>query len=595
MRLALLTSKIEPKLLLAPISNIFTQTFYTLMPVGFTSILISIYEKGQTNNYSFNQTFWGIILATGIFAAINLILYIYGRIISFINEFALIDFRARFKERSFVLIKQVDYEMHEKTSFLNDYTRLVDEGADDAYNCMNSLSYLASAVFSVIAIFAIFASVHYLILIFAGVMATINFLVQKKLVKLNYELSQKQQPNFRERGYVRRMFYLKDALEDIKTTDIDKLLLGINDKVGDRVIKNSDLYARKRWIIAFIADSLMNFIYPVALGFLAWYSLKNLEMSRFVALTVAASTLVWQTRGIIDNITWVEYAIAYSDYVIRVIDQKGKIETSTGEDAGGRFHSLQLENICFGYEADKQVLKNISMTIKRGEKVAIVGHNGAGKTTLIKLILRLYETSTGHRFFNGREYEALDPHCLRSHIGVVFQNFEVYAMTISENILLRPVKTPEDRVLVWDALRFCGLEEEVKSFPKGIDTELTKEFDDGGMVLSGGQRQKVAIARAYASRAELIILDEPSSSLDPISEYDLYERMMRLGEDRALIFISHRLSTTVKADRIYVIENGEIIEQGTHQDLMKISDGKYKEMFNAQAENYTEQGEKQYA
>jgi ATP-binding cassette subfamily B protein len=168
-------------------------------------------------------------------------------------------------------------------------------------------------------------------------------------------------------------------------------------------------------------------------------------------------------------------------------------------------------------------------------------------------------------------------------------------MTIGENILLRTVKTPEDRVLVWDALRFCGLEEEVKSFPKGIDTELTKEFDDGGMVLSGGQRQKVAIARAYASGAELIILDEPSSSLDPISEYDLYERMMRLGENRALIFISHRLSTTVKADRIYVIENGEIIEQGTHQDLMKINSGKYKEMFTAQAENYTEQGEKQYA
>jgi ATP-binding cassette subfamily B protein len=153
-------------------------------------------------------------------------------------------------------------------------------------------------------------------------------------------------------------------------------------------------------------------------------------------------------------------------------------------------------------------------------------------------------------------------------------------------VLLHPVNHEEDEILVYKALEFSGLKTVVDALPNGINTELTKEFESDGAVLSGGQRQKLAIARVYCQNYDLIILDEPSSALDPLAEHEIHERMLQLGDDKTLIFISHRLSTTIKADKIYLFSSGELIEQGTHKELMKIDNGIYKNMFNIQAKNY---------
>lgn len=213
-----------------------------------------------------------------------------------------------------------------------------------------------------------------------------------------------------------------------------------------------------------------------------------------------------------------------------------------------------------------------------------------GKTTIVKLLLRLYDINEGKITFNGIDYQEITPRSIRNKIGIAFQNFDVYAMSIAENILLRKVDSEEDEELVVKALQFSGLDDYVKSLPEGIHTELTREFSENGAVLSKGQMQKLAIARAFASNRPLIILDEPSSALDPLSEHDIYERMMKLGKDHALIFISHRLSSTVKADWIYVLDNGVIAEQGTHTDLMKKENGIYKKMYMVQAEKYRQNG-----
>jgi ATP-binding cassette subfamily B protein len=178
----------------------------------------------------------------------------------------------------------------------------------------------------------------------------------------------------------------------------------------------------------------------------------------------------------------------------------------------------------------------------------------------------------------------------RAMFGTVFQDFKIFSMTIAENVLMREVASEADRQLVVEALKKSRVYDKVSTLPHGIDTMLTKEFDDEGVVLSGGEFQKIAIARIFAQPAEILILDEPTSALDPIAEYEIFESMLEACEDKAVVIISHRMSSAMLADRIYYMENGSIQEAGSHVELMK-RQGKYAELFLKQAEKYVDQEE----
>ena len=248
------------------------------------------------------------------------------------------------------------------------------------------------------------------------------------------------------------------------------------------------------------------------------------------------------------------------------------------------FESIEMHNVFFGYTGGDNVLHDISFKIKRGEKISIVGYNGAGKSTLIKLIMRLYEPLSGTIMYNGRIASDYDVESYRGRIGAVFQDYRIFAATISENVLGDEF-TESDRPRVLEALHRATFDDKLAALESGIDTVLTREFDDKGTNLSGGEAQKIAIARVFAGNYDLIIMDEPSASLDPIAEYELNKQIAEFASDRTVIFISHRLSTTRHADRIYMFEDGRIIEQGSHNELMRMN-GKYAEMFTVQAEKY---------
>jgi len=251
---------------------------------------------------------------------------------------------------------------------------------------------------------------------------------------------------------------------------------------------------------------------------------------------------------------------------------------------------VRIEGLSFSYPgAEKPVLSNVNLTLHKGEVIAIVGENGAGKSTLIKLLSRLYAPDAGTIAVDGIDLKHTDPEEWRRHISVLFQDFVQYQITASENIRLADIRRPAGLFEVECAAQQSGADGVIKDLPDGYSTVLGQYFT-GGRELSVGEWQKIALARAFFRDADIVILDEPSSSLDALAEQELFRKFREIIHGRSAILISHRFSTVLMADHIYVLEHGTIVEDGTHTELMA-RNGLYATMFHAQADPYQEKPE----
>ena len=230
------------------------------------------------------------------------------------------------------------------------------------------------------------------------------------------------------------------------------------------------------------------------------------------------------------------------------------------------------------------MLHDICVSVKKGEKIALVGYNGSGKTTFVKLLVNLYRPNFGTILYNGYDVSEYSKESLIEKTGLVFQDYKLYALSIAENVYCDLVENIDEGCVAF-ALNEVNFKLDDFAFKSGIFTELTKEFTSDGIILSGGESQKVAISRVFAHDYDLIILDEPSASLDPITEYNLYRHIEKKTDGKTIIYISHRLSTTRNADRIYMFKNGRIIETGNHSELMEMN-GEYAYMYRIQAEKF---------
>jgi len=249
-------------------------------------------------------------------------------------------------------------------------------------------------------------------------------------------------------------------------------------------------------------------------------------------------------------------------------------------------HGIVFENVSFQYpNSERTVLDRVNLTIKAGEHIALVGENGAGKTTLIKLLCRLYDPTAGSIKFDGVDLKDIGLKDLRKEISVVFQDYARYHQTARDNIWFGNVELPPEESLIVEAARLAGADEVIRKLGNGgYGTMLGKWFENGAE-LSIGEWQKIALARAFLRRSQIIVLDEPTSFMDPKSEYEVFERFNRLVSHKTAIIVSHRLSTVKMVDRIYVLEHGKIAESGTHDELIRLS-GKYAYLFDRQAQNY---------
>lgn len=550
----------------------------SLIPIYAINYIVSSYESNQAN---VNK----VIIHVIIVFAILLVLLLIDFFLSCYQGYVDRNFNARIALRFYDQISKIDYDFYENPDFLNDYMRSLERGASNISQCANNSFRLIVLIFQSSSVLAILLSIHYAVIIYVLVIGIIYFLIRMIMSKLSNKYYSSIQQYNRRTWYSNRAFTLKDSNADIKTTDIDKLLLENNDNSYSKIISYHDKIISKRSILAIVCEVMVSLLYPGIIAILCLVTIKDLQLSSFASLTVAATTLasyISQFASILGMLqdNNVECKVAFNFF-----KNVGKIEGEDNNQFTEDFNNLKINNISFSYDKSYQAINDISMEINKGEKIAIVGINGAGKTTLVKLLLRLYDVDSGNILVNNQDYKTLNTKSLRKKVGAVFQNIEVYAVTIAENVLLREVKSEDDIKLVNDALKFSGLYDYVYSLKDNINTKVTREFHRQGIIFSGGQMQKLAIARGYAQDYQLFILDEPSSALDPIAEAKVYDNMLELGKNKTMIFISHRLTTTVNADKIYLFEYGKIIEQGTHKQLMELN-GQYKKMFDSQAIKY---------
>jgi len=304
--------------------------------------------------------------------------------------------------------------------------------------------------------------------------------------------------------------------------------------------------------------------------------------------TIAAQSVQGSIQGILGGFSGMYEHNLYLNNLYELMEARSSMpETATPVKVPQPMRGeIRFDNVTFAYPgAEKPALTDLSFTVKAGETLAVVGRNGAGKTTLFKLICRLYDPGEGRILIDGIDIRDFEPADLRAQIGAMFQDYVTYQATASENIGLGNVSDIGDREAIETAGKQAGADELIAGLPRGYDTALGKWFDSG-VNLSGGEWQKVALARAFMRDAKILLLDEPTSALDAQAEYDLFERLRSLTRGRTAVYISHRFSTVRRADRIVFLEHGRLVEEGTHEELMRLN-GRYARLFRMQASAYT--------
>lgn len=490
----------------------------------------------------------------------------------------------------------VELECYENVEFYNRFTLAMKDCQQRLPQIVeNQCVILTSSIASVFALYYMFRIDAYVIIFIAGPIIG-NFVFGKWLNEVKFRMNKECVPYNRRMDYVNRTLYLADYAKEFRMTNVFQILAEVYEEGFEGVIRKIKEYKNKKVLLLLIRNI---FTFVIIFQGVLFYSLYrvmvtgSMSISGFTVLFSAMTAVAWM---VIQSSNAVIQSYEDSLYIANLkefLNYKPKVdEKQTGilprecEAGAGDKTELVFQNVSFTYFGQKKpVLKHISMEIKRKEKIAIVGHNGAGKTTFVKLLMRLYDVSEGQVLYFGKNIKELDLPEYRKLYGTAFQDYQVFAMSVAENVLMRKPENKEDYKRVEECLKQAGVYQKVSSLPYGMDTILTKEFTEEGAVLSGGELQKVAVARAFAKDYQIAIFDEPSSALDPVAEYQLYESILKGCENKTVLFISHRLSTAILADRVYLFENGEIVEEGSHQELMQ-RNGKYADMFRKQAKNY---------
>lgn len=486
--------------------------------------------------------------------------------------------------------KTLDLECYDNPEYYNELVLAIGEADKQIDRCVKALQDFSSGITIFISTGVYFLLRDKMSIIFVVISFILTFVLNQLFNKISYKVRMKRNPYERKREYIKRVFYLSDYAKEIRLNpQIGNVLFDEFKECNDEIYKVEKSYSKKRFLLDFLRNYICNDFFgdTLYISYLVFRFAvsKALSLGGMVILYNSQERLKQSMRIFTDIYPYATETSLYVQKIRNFLEYEPVIKSDKNLTVLNGPKSLVLNHVSFRYsETGNNVIDDVSLSIKAGEKIALVGYNGAGKTTLTKLIMRLYDPTEGEIQTDGIDIRDYDVWQYRNSIGTVFQDFKIFAGTVTENVLLDNADLADEEKVSF-ALRHSGLSDRVKKLSGDLNTQLTSEFDKQGVNLSGGESQKLAIARVFYKNAGLIILDEPSSALDPIAEYQLNHSMLEATEHKTVIFISHRLSTTRLADRIILLENGRIAEQGTHDELLK-QNGQYAAMWRAQAGQY---------
>ena len=485
--------------------------------------------------------------------------------------------------------RNVELSCFEDSDFYDRYTLAMERADERLITTVEAAFKVVFGAIASVCAFKFMYDVDKISVLFVILPVIGNFVFNRRISHLDYARNKDMAPHNRRIAYINRVMYLPEYAKEMRLTGVFSLMRKQYREAITGVADVTKKYTKKAAVLHWLYVMFtFTFIFEGLLIYGAYRTLvsRSMTLAQLSVITSMMVSTTWILIGFTESLTALFKNGLFVEYLRTFLEYKERIpEDADGEDPGTEIQSIEFRNVSFSYK-DKEVIKNLSMEFRGGKTYALVGHNGAGKTTLIKLLLRFYDPTEGQILLNGRDIREYNLRKYRALFATAFQDHRMFSMTVAENVIMgENVPAEEREKKVNEALRLAGAYDKVMSLPKGINTILTREFDDEGAMLSGGEFQKIVVARAFVRECPFKVFDEPSSALDPIAEAQLFDNIYESCRKNTLVFISHRLSSVQNADWVYLLADGTVKEEGTHRKLME-KKGLYADMYTKQAKNY---------
>ena len=483
---------------------------------------------------------------------------------------------------------KLDLQFYEDPVFYDNMQNARRRADSSALAIVSAISQVAQQFITLISLVALLIGFSPWLAVLVILAAVPNFLSNSRFAEMSFRVVSHRAPETRLLNYIESLLTSNETVKEIKLFGLGESLKERFEQLFTEFMDEDNAIARRNTFASLGWGMLTNLAYY---GSYIWVIIRTITKAITLGdMTMFLSVFRQSQRAVMSLLESFSRLYENNLYLDNLLDFL-KIEPALVSPENGKIapapilEGIHFQNVSFKYPgSDKYVLRNINLFIKPNESIALVGLNGAGKTTLIKLLTRLYDPTEGQITLDGIDLREYDMQSLHQRFGVIFQDFVRYQFSIKENIGFGQIEELDNMEIIEEAASKGGADEVVAPLPEGYETILGRRWNRGHE-LSGGQWQKIALSRAFMRKAEVLILDEPTSALDAQAEYEIFLRFRELMEGRLAVLISHRFSTVRMADRIVVLENGRILELGSHEELMRHNQV-YAHLFNLQAEGY---------